>query len=68
MTNDTIYFDKFEIKPIVSNWLILNSERQEEALKSNPFLKQFRKDINESFLNLDTSPDTFFSLIYNTYK
>lgn len=68
MTTDTVYFDKFEIKPIVSNWLILNSEKQKEALKNNPFLKQFHKDINESFQDLDTKPDTFFSVIYNTYK
>lgn len=65
---NTVFFDDLELKPIVSNWLILNSDKQQEALKTNPHLKKFQKNITESFAEFDTTPDEFFTTIHNTYK
>tara|TARA_Y100001960_G_scaffold333950_2_gene442703 strand:- start:12559 stop:12873 length:315 start_codon:yes stop_codon:yes gene_type:complete len=65
---NTVFFDDLEIKPIVSNWLMLNSDKQQEALKTNPHLKKFQKNIIESFAEFDTTPDEFFTTIHNTYK
>ena len=63
-----VFFDNIEIKQIVSNWLILNSEKQKDALKTNLHLKEFKKNILESFSEFDTTPEEFFSIIHNTYK
>lgn len=63
-----VFFDDIEIKQIISNWLILNSEKKKDTLKTNSYLKKFKNNILESFSDFDTTPDEFFSIIHNTYK
>lgn len=58
-----VCFDKVDIKAMISNWGMIHSDKQKEALLSNKYLLKFKSDVENTFLDFDITPDEFFKII-----